>query len=269
MLVNVLGRRTYPGRLFTGSDESDHGTPAALQDMAMGTTLALMYFDTLPSSDATIWSRVGAGQVYNSFRFTGTTFRRRIQTSGTAMDAQATYANLPGFGPKKWVVMGSTWNIAGPTESLALFCGTHASPLAEATAYSARNVGSGTPTGDSALSFKLGNRGGAANPLGGLLHSVYIRRDYVAGIKELRDIADAMLEQIPLDGWNPTFEAVLGKNESGPVHDESLNFLNGTVTGAPLGISPPIWSRAQRRWGTYRAPAGATPSAYSGLWFTR
>ena len=263
----MIGGRTYPGRFFTGSDESDHGTPATLQNMSVGTSLALLYFDSLPTSDATIWSRVTTGQVYNSFRFTGTTFRRRIQTSATALDIQATYANLPHFGEKKWMVVGTTWRLGGAAADLGLFSGDHDHLLSEATAYSARVVGTGAITSDAALNFRLGNRGGAADALEGIMHTVFLRRDYIAGLGEMQEIAQAMLEQVPLDRWRPTLECVLGANESGPVYDRSPNALDGTLTGSTLGISPPI--RIRRRVSLpYKAPANAYTLTASGGSFT-
>lgn len=238
--VSVLDRRTWVGRYWGASDQVHFGTPAALQNMTKGTTLALVYMSAFPAVDAYIWSRAESGAVYNVFRFTGSVLRRRVQASATALDMQVAYANIPYFGLNKWCMVGCTWDLAGPLSNNVVYGGDVNNLMMPVTTYATRNAGAGAITSDAALNFRLFARGGASNGLTGVGHTVFITANHVASISEMQSMGLAMIQQLPMHGFAPTgwWRSVF--DGCATVQNLAGNGLTGTITGSTVGIAPPL-----------------------------
>lgn len=256
MSVRVLPTRIIPGRTIPTGGSCSHGTAAALANMQAGSTVVVCRPDDLTSTDAYLWSRAESGQVYNAFRFTGTQVRHFVTRGTTNFNFLVDYAALPALKVGEFVVIAHTWNTNGTAADQRLFAGTQHGRLTEARAYNTRTVGAGALADDSALTFRQWARGGSSNGLNGVGHGIWIKRDYIASLAELQEVADAMLGGLPLDLHDPTGAWYTGLNGSGTVYDYSHNLNHGTLSTTTDGAAPRL------RWVPRRivrtAPAGGS-----------
>lgn len=247
---------------FTGaSDKVNYGSASVLDDIAAndGTMMLWLYPDASPpAADGTFVRKSLTGFTFNPD--TAGTIQLSITRATTNLRAQATLANLSTYGASKWCCIACTWDTDIVAANLPkLFHGDLTTPMAEAAAYSAQQVGTGTVTDTSGLDFLVGNSSANNRVFDGKIA-------LVAAWNRRLSLEELIAQQWRFRPTGPSdcvLFSPIGYNGTGTQPDWSGNGNAGTVTGTAVADHVPLLFR---RYGQLYVPYTVAAAGVKPWW---
>lgn len=234
------------------SDRIDCGSPALFDNLQTFTYLGWAFGTTLTAGRVLMGKYRGATQEGWQISMNGTA---QLQVFYERATTDLNYiTNSTPMVVSTWVFIGATCDV-GAAPAVTLASGQLNTPCGAHTFGTAVN-GSGATNTDAARSLFIGNIDAASPGLafrGNLAHSALFSSILsLAQIEQFRTCTDykvlAAALGLTLLGYWPTPES-----ESATALDQSGNGNNGTITGATVGVDPPlvVLRRNRRRLSTH------------------